>query len=606
MAAADAGAQSLSADDLASLRASLVALLPASYGVASGCLVTTHGEQSQPIDIIIYDKTTSDVCPENEQRPVAARQALLALSVGVYHDRASLAAALGALAGAKALRTTAHTNRAPSRASHRAHLPLAALVYWKQREFPELGSDQNEAYALLLDSMLKRHTPTHRPEVIHAFGHAITYRSPVLEGCPFDALTIGITREPVLTKPRPCYICQAKFYRRHFFYEHLCSRCGDRNYLKRTETANLHGKVALLTGGRLKIGYATALRLLRAGASVIVTTRFSHDAARRFSHEADFADWSDRLHIYRLDLRHTPSIEGFAAYLNATYPRLDILINNAAQTIRRPAAFYAHLLPFEQLPLDELPVHLHSLLRPAGTHVTMELAGGGAGAGDMHRPVLSVDQSGFDLRTGQIRSDGESLLPVRLPQMQTLPDDAPYDMTAFPPGGVDRHGQQLDLRAQNSWTMKLEDIILPELLEVQLINVIAPTMLIALLKPLMLRGEGNTRFIVNVAAAEGQFAQQKRGVHPHTNMAKAALNMLTHTSAADYASAGIYMNSVDPGWISQQAPVTTEVEQSLGAEMVPLDEFDAAARICDPIYTGLTTGRCEYGRLFKDYAVAPW
>lgn len=604
MATADAGITSLSADDLASLRTALAALLPSSYGVASGRLVTPHGEQSQHTDIILYDKTSFNVCTETEQPLIPARQALLVLSVAVCHDRPSLASALDVLASAKSLQPAAHTKLSPPHATRRLHLPLVALLYWKQREYLEYGSEQSEMYAMLLDAALKRHAPAHQPEVVHAFGHAITYRSPALDGHPHHAPSIGITRDPLLTKPRACYICEAKFYRRHFFYERVCSRCGDLNYLKRIETANLHGKVALLTGGRVKIGYATALRLLRAGACVILTTRFSHDAARRFSREVDFSNWSHRLHIYRLDLRHAPSVEGFAAYLNATYPCLDILINNAAQTIRRPAAFYAHLLPFEQLSLDELPSHLHPLLRPGEPGSSLELAGDGAGEGTVQPSVLRVDHSGFGMSSDQTRSDRERSLPVHMPQMP--PDEVPYDMAAFPPGCFDRHGQQLDLRPQNSWVTKLEDITLPELLEVQLVNVVAPTMLIALLKPLMLRSEGNARFIVNVAAAEGQFAQEKRGIHPHTNMAKAALNMLTHTSAADFAREGIYMNSVDPGWISQQAPATTEAGQSLGADAVPLDEHDAAARICNPIYTGLTTGRYDYGCLFKDYIVAPW
>jgi NAD(P)-dependent dehydrogenase (short-subunit alcohol dehydrogenase family) len=189
-----------------------------------------------------------------------------------------------------------------------------------------------------------------------------------------------------------------------------------------------------------------------------------------------------------------------------------------------------------------------------------------------------------------------------LSQVPMLPGDERYDVHAFPPDQYDRHGQQLDARSHNSWVMKLEDIAIPELLEVQLINAIAPTILISQLKQLMTRDRVRSGYIVNVSAIEGRFAGVKLTYHPHTNMAKAALNMLTYTSAPDFAREKIYMNSVDPGWISLQNPQNRPVPE----EVVPLDEEDAAARICDPIFTGLATGHNEYGKFFKDYAVTDW
>src|SRR5690606_13736471 len=137
-----------------------------------------------------------------------------------------------------------------------------------------------------------------------------------------------------------CYVCKQKYTQVHHFYDQLCPTCAELNFHKRTETADLRGRVALLTGGRVKIGYQAGLKLLRAGCSLIVTTRFPRDSAQRYAQEPDFADWGHRLEVFGLDLRHTPSVEAFCAELLATRDRLDFIINNACQTVRRPPAFY--------------------------------------------------------------------------------------------------------------------------------------------------------------------------------------------------------------------------------------------------------------------------
>ncbi|MDP8219036.1 MAG: SDR family oxidoreductase [Candidatus Theseobacter exili] len=166
-----------------------------------------------------------------------------------------------------------------------------------------------------------------------------------------------------LQSPRNCYVCKAEFKKLHFFYDTMCPGCAELNYQKRFQKADLTGQVAFITGSRLKIGYQSALMMLRAGAEVIATTRFPVDSAARYSKEKDFKEWGDRLHIYGLDLRHTPSVEIFCAHIEQTFDRLDILINNAAQTVRRPPGFYAHLMDNENRPLHELPKNVQKLMK---------------------------------------------------------------------------------------------------------------------------------------------------------------------------------------------------------------------------------------------------
>ncbi len=441
---------------------------------------------------------------------------------------------------------------------------------------PDVVSDM-ETLAGLVTKLYKsarkqrrKSTQLNRRETDRAlFESSLRCQSEPLDDLTMERPTQLITQSPYRQSHKSinCYICKQKYQDIHFFYHRLCPTCAEYNYAKRQLRTDLKGRIAFVTGGRIKIGYEMVLKLLRDGARVIMTTRFPRDAAHRYALEPDFETWKNQLKIYGLDLRNLPQVEHFIHHLLESEPYLDIIINNAAQTVKRPAEFYEHLVATEKTPATALPKHINLLLA------------------DSELPLL---------QTQSIQED-TLVQPLSLPK-------TPY----FPSDKYDIHGQQVDLRPENSWVSTLDQVETVELLEVHLVNTIAPFLFNSRLKPLLLKSKQSKRFIVNVSAMEGKFNYpNKMPKHPHTNMAKAALNMMTRTAAQDYVKTGIFMNSVDTGWITQENPYPKKTRIRQYGFVPPLDIIDGAARIYDPIVQGIE-GTPIYGQFLKDYYPTDW
>jgi NAD(P)-dependent dehydrogenase (short-subunit alcohol dehydrogenase family) len=400
---------------------------------------------------------------------------------------------------------------------------------------------------------------------------------------------------PELGEPLKCYVCKRPYRGLHPFYDQMCRSCGDENLVHRAASADLRGRVALVTGARVKIGYQAALILLRAGCTVVACTRFPRDAAVRYAREQDFAEWKDRLSIQGVDLRHTPSVELLCQRLDATLPRLDFQVHNACQTVRRPPGFYAHLVDAERAPLSEASRDERALLRDYEAFKASLRDGEERAAGVTSPALLSQAASAADL-----------LLPGK------------SELDLFPRGVLDQDLQQVDLRTHNSWRLALGEVPTIELLEVLLVNATAPFVMTARLMPLMLRvrtpppgtatSADPAKHVVLVSAMEGQFYRaHKTDRHPHTNMAKAALNMIVRTSAGGLARDGIFLNAVDTGWVTDEDPVHLAARKAEEhAFSPPLDVVDGAARIVAPIVDGFRTGEHQAGMFFKDYRPTPW
>ncbi|MGC4894536.1 SDR family NAD(P)-dependent oxidoreductase [Micromonospora sp. DT31] len=358
-----------------------------------------------------------------------------------------------------------------------------------------------------------------------------------------------------LRRDQRCYVCRTAYREVDADYHQMCPQCAEENRARRHARCDLRGRTAVVTGGRVKIGFHTGLKLLRDGARVVVTTRFPRDAARRYAAVPDSADWADRLYVHGLDLLDLSSTLNFVAFVGRRFSGLDILVNNAAQTVWRPPAYYRQVYEAEAVPL-------------AGP--ATRIAVGAAPA----RPVTAG--------------------------LPTVPE------ACFPAGRVDETGEPLDLREVNSWVLRDADVSPHEWLQVHVVNAFAPFLLTSRLRPLMAASRHPQRHVVQVSAMEGSYSRRSKTVHhPHTNMAKASLNMLVRTVAVDYLASGIHMNAVDTGWVTDERPHPSKTHERDQGFRPPLDVIDGAARVYDPVVRGVS-GEPVSGLFLKDYRSVPW
>ncbi|GGO88884.1 oxidoreductase [Nocardioides phosphati] len=420
-------------------------------------------------------------------------------------------------------------------------------------------------------------------------------------GIPLVSTAKGAFAGELITA-RGCYICKQDFTLVDAFYHWLCPTCAAKSHEKRDQRTDLTGKRALLTGGRSKIGMYIALRLLRDGAHTTITTRFPKDAVRRFAAMEDSADWIDRLKVVGIDLRDPTQVISLTDDVAADGP-LDIIINNACQTVRRLPGAYSHLIDGENAPLGTaeslgikaLPEMVTfdriSEAHPAAIAGALADTAVAHHEGESHEAALAAHNAAS--MTALALKAGNASLEQHLAG------------TAIDAGGLIP-----DIQDNNSWTQVLDEVDPLELLEVQFCNSIAPFLINSRLRPAMRQAIANgarRAYIVNVSAMEGQFSRRYKGPgHPHTNMAKAALNMMTRTSAGEYFETDrILMTAVDTGWITDERPHYEKLRIAAEGWHAPLDLVDGAARVYDPIVMG-EQGHDIYGVFVKDYEPSPW
>lgn len=451
-----------------------------------------------------------------------------------------------------------------------------------------------------------------------------------------------------LNKAMSCQICHTRYDQLHHYYYALCPPCAELNFTKRNQKRDLRGRTVLLTGCRIKIGYEMALSLLRCGATLIATTRFVHDALNRFMHEKDYAEWKDQLHLFALDMRDLWMVEQFCAFIKNKFKALFAIINNAAQTIARTLEYTDSLRFFESQPIPEVrqslmarqdtvewmsffaencslrighPLQLEHRPISSDSSDSIPLLGEGKNQRTDENSDRSTQQSKNTTTSSQILTPLATTSTSKNNNNENNNNLSTTGKTCNRPvyDRYDTAAEASDHRTKNSWTTKLAEVEGSEAAEVMAINALAPLIINARLRtmleaaddehgfpapfPLGKDDPNEKRFIINVSAMEGQFYRFKQTTHPHTNMAKAALNMMTRTSGADYAESGIFINSCDTGWCTDETVDGKRQKQWTGElPLLPIDEADGAARCLDLIYTNSSA----HSKFWKDYKEIPW
>ena len=405
-----------------------------------------------------------------------------------------------------------------------------------------------------------------------------------------------------------CYICKEKFGldNIHSFYGNLCKKCGDYNYSFRTMKLDFTGRIAIVTGGRVKIGYYIATKLLSYGAKVLITSRFPKDALFKFQKDPDYEKWKNNLVVYPIDFRIFESTIKFVQFINDNFPHVDILINNAAQTIRRTASYYKYLLPIETKDLNKEDDK--KIIKNDFVNLQNQLKEGEKEQNSA-KSKTEIKNALISLMDNKSKEYQEILpLSVIASQIRIMEEKSQPHVTVM--GG---DGQPYDFsKGKNSWNFEFDEIPFQEFTEVQIINTWTPYYLCVKLKPLMMQSPFPDKYIVNVTSVEGIFNHYKRSSHVHTNMAKAALNMFTRTCGSYLKDIGIYMTCVDTGWVSPMNEMNSLLDKdkknSYENEFVnvPLDELDGAMRVLHPIIEGIKNKNYLFGILLKDYVKSPW
>ena len=405
-----------------------------------------------------------------------------------------------------------------------------------------------------------------------------------------------------------CYICKEKFGldNIHSFYGNLCKKCGDYNYSFRTMKLDFTGRIAIVTGGRVKIGYYIATKLLSYGAKVLITSRFPKDALFKFQKDPDYEKWKNNLVVYPIDFRIFESTIKFVQFINDNFPHVDILINNAAQTIRRTASYYKYLLPIETKDLNKEDDK--KIIKNDFVNLQNQLKEGEKEQNPA-KSKTEIKNALISLMDNKSKEYQEILpLSVIASQIRIMEEKSQPHVTVM--GG---DGQPYDFsKGKNSWNFEFDEIPFQEFTEVQIINTWTPYYLCVKLKPLMMQSPFPDKYIVNVTSVEGIFNHYKRSSHVHTNMAKAALNMFTRTCGSYLKDIGIYMTCVDTGWVSPMNEMNSLLDKdkknSYENEFVnvPLDELDGAMRVLHPIIEGIKNKNYLFGILLKDYVKSPW
>lgn len=369
---------------------------------------------------------------------------------------------------------------------------------------------------------------------------------------------------------RKCYICRRKFRRREsqYLYRTLCRPCGyfnlDASELSLPPKLDLFGKTALVTGGRVNLGFHTAVRLLRCGANVIVSSRYPRDAARRLSSASDSAMWLSRLQVVGADFRTAADAFQLVTAVKDLLEKwamspLHVLINNAAQTLTDPVKAELKAIAQEGQLQDDLDPAAKGLLSNPGYEPRVRggtAAGWAAGIGDHAMPLMENEGT----------------------------NDPGYRAGERTHNGL-QHGNDEETISKSSWTQKITEIPYDDIISAFSVNTFVPLILCRELRAHMGDISNNRRngrasaYIINVSSREGILEDEspKKDHHVHTNMTKAAMNMITETDSRDmWEQKRIAMNTVDPGFMSA-AP---ECQPQDGC---PIGFDDGAARVLWPI-----------------------